>query len=251
MIKFLLPGVIVLAIILVITGVILSQRKVTPTVKSLSDEEVSTAADSSLTTQKKPVVSLPPLIPSSASESALITRLNELSKQVATLMGFDTKVDNLEKQIDDLSARLAKLESPQPYSLTSPSPGASVVTTTSTVKGPHYIYALGYGGSSNSTDWVEIPTMTIAFDPSHYPGYKSLQLETYMRVRDGNGKAFARLYSSGTAATSSEVSSTNYQDEWVSGGAFTWNSKSTFTLQIKSLTGYDTYISNARLKINF
>ncbi len=252
--KILIPGVIGLAVILVLIGFLLSWRNSPKTTKTVSTQSSVNSADTTTSTAKTPAVSLPPLIANNASESALIARINDLSKQVAELKGFDIKADNLEKQIDDLNRRLSKYENPTSYSVTSLSPAASATTTTSTnstVNGPYYIYALGYGGSSNSTDWTEVSTMNIAFDPSLYPGYKSLQLETYMHVRDGNGKAFARLYASGTPATASEVTSTNYQDEWVSGGTFTWNSKSTFTLQIKSLTGYDAYISNARIKVNF
>lgn len=231
-------------------GFILSQKK-SPSInnKTATEQWAETTGSPTLETA---AVTLPPLVTSSASESALIARVNELSKQVATLQVYSTKADNLEKQIDDLNTRLSKLENQQPYSITSPSPGASVVTTnTSSIKGAYYIYALGYGGSANTTDWTEVTTMTIAFDPALYPGYKSLQFEAFMHVRDGNGKAFARLYASGTPASASEVSSNNYQDEWVSGGTFTWNSKSTFTIQLKSLTGYDAYLSNARLKINY
>lgn len=251
MIKFLLPGVIILSLVLVITGFILSQRKALQGVKAPAEETVSTATDSPFTTKKTPAVTLPPIVASSASESALVVRINELSKQVVALQGFDTKVDNLEKQIDDLNTRLSRLESPPPYSAASPSPGVSAITSGTTIKGAYYIYALGYGGSTNSTDWTEVSSLNIAFDPANYPGYKSLQLEAYMRVRDGNGKAFARLYASGTVATASEVTSTNYQDEWVSGGTFTWNTQATFTLQIKTLNGYDTYLNTARLKINY
>lgn len=238
-----------MALVFIVAGFILSQKK-TPNVTKTATEQWAETTDTVTPTTKNTTISLPPLIASTASESALIARINELSKQVATLQGFETKNDNLEKQIDDLSTRIAKLENQQPYSITSPSPVAST-TTNGSIKGSHYVYALGYGGSVNTTDWTEIPTLTITFDPSLYPGYKSLQFETYMHVRDGNGKAFARLYASGTSAGASEVTSTNYQDEWVSSGTFTWNSKSTFTVQLKSLTGYDAYISNARIKVNF
>ncbi len=248
--KIVLPGVILLALVFIVAGFILSQKK-TPEVTKTATEQWAETTGAEVPTAITTPVSLPPLVATSASESALIARINELSKQVAILQGFETKNDNLEKQIDDLSLRIAKLENQQPYSVTSPSPVASSTTTSSSIKGSHYIYALGYGGSVNTTDWTEVPTLIITFDPSLYPGYKSLQFETYMHVRDGNGKAFARLYSSGTPAGASEVTSTNYQDEWVSGGTFTWNSKSTFTVQLKSLTGYDAYISNARIKINF
>jgi hypothetical protein len=248
-IKIVLPGVILLALILIVAGFILAQKKSVPA-KTATEQWAETTEqmpDENIT----PNVSMAPLITSTASESALVARINELTKQVATFQTSDAKIDNMQKQIDDLNRRLSKYENPTSYSVNSPSPGASAAVSSSAMSGPQYIYALGYGGSTTSTDWTEIPSMTIAFDPTDYPGYKSLQLEVYMHVRDGNGQAFARLYTSGTAATSSQVSSTNYQDEWVNGGNFTWNTAATFTIQIKSLNGYDAYISNARIKINF
>ncbi len=247
--KIILPGVILLALILVVAGFILSQKKSIPA-KTATEQWAETTSQYP-TEKTTPVVSLPPLVAATASESALIARINELTRQVATFQTSDAKIDNMQKQIDDLDRRLSKYENPTSYSITSPSPGASTAVSSNSFSGPQYIYALGYGGSTTNTDWTEIPSMTIAFDPTDYPGYKSLQLEVYMHVRDGNGQAFARLYTSGTAATSSQVSSTNYQDEWVNGGNFTWNTAATFTIQIKTLNGYDAYISNARIKINF
>lgn len=249
MIKFLLPGAVIVSLVFVVIGYILSQRQPIPV--SVEQEDTITSPAETVASSITQDVVIPAPLTSQASDSAILTRVNELSKQIAGLVGMNTKVDNLEKQIDDLSTRLAKLENPQSFSITSPSPGASVASSNGLVKGPMYLYALGYGGSTTQTDWSEIPTLNIAYDPAWYPGYKSLQLEVQLRVRDGNGKAFARLYASGTPATASEVTSANYQDEWVSGGTFTWNSKSTFTIQLKSLTGYDAYVSNARLKINF
>jgi hypothetical protein len=247
--KIVLPGVILLALVLVVAGFILAQKK-SPSVQTAAEQSIDTT-DQYTEEKTTPKVSLPPLVAVTASESALVARVNELTKQVATFQTSDAKLDNMQKQIDDLNRRLAKYETPTSYSISSPSPVSSAVVSSSTVTGPHYIYALGYGGSTTSTDWTEISSMTIAFDPSDYPGYKSLQLEAYMHVRDGNGQSFARLYTSGTAATSSVVSSTNYQDEWVSGGTFTWNTAATFTIQIKTLNGYDAYLSNARIKVNF
>lgn len=251
MLKFILPIVIVGLLLSAVVGFFLYQRQTTPKIKQATLQQETFLKDSTPTTSTTTETSVPPPLELSAEDTVIVSRINDLAKQIARLTSFDTKVDNLEKQVDDLNSRIAKLEGGTTTFSVTPSATPVAVVTTTKVTGPMYLYSLGYGGSSPNTDWTEVSTMTLAFDPALYPGYKSLQLEAYMRVRDGNGKAFARLYSSGTAATSSEVSSGNYQDEWVSGGAFTWNSKSTFTIQIKSLTGYDTYISNARIKVNF
>ena len=246
MIKYILAAVVILSLLLIGTGLFLQRRN------SASTQPIQTVTeqDDPISPAETMKLNLPTPLESNASDSAILVRINDLTKQVATLMGFNTKVDNLERQIDDLNDRLSKLEKNQSYSIASASPASSSQVVSST-RGPEYLYALGYGGNSTSTDWTEVSTLSIAYDPALYSGYKSLQLEVYMHVKDGNGKAFARLYSAGTAAVASEVSSGNYQDEWVSGGTFTWNSKASFTMQIKSLTGYDAYISNARLKINF
>ncbi len=251
MLKFILPIVIVGLLLSTVVGFLLYQRQTTPKVKQAVIQKQDTVDQSNPASPITAEASVPPPLELSAEDTVIVSRINDLAKQIAKLTGFDTKVDNLEKQIDDLNSRIAKLEGSTTTYSVAPSATPVAVATTAKVTGPMYLYALGYGGSSPSTDWTEISTMTLAFDPAMYPGYKSLQLEAYMRVRDGNGKAFARLFVSGTAATASEVSTGNYQDEWVSGGTFTWNSKSTFTLQIKSLTGYDAYISNARIKVNF
>lgn len=250
MLKYILPIIIIFSLLLSLSiGYFFYQRR-TPTkvntnlVSSSSLDEEAESLSSAVAS-----ASVPPPLELSAEDSAIVSRINDLARQIAKLTGFDTKVDNLEKQIDDLQARLFKLEG---GGLVTILPSASpVVASTSKVAGPMYIYALGYGGSTGNKDWTEITTLNLSFDPSLYPGYKSLQLEAYIRVKDGNGKAFARLYTSGTPANASEVSSGNYQDEWVSSGVFTWNSKSTFTIQMKSLTGYESFISNARIKVNF
>lgn len=250
MIKFLLPAVIILTIVAIAIGFIIYQRRSSPVPSSQISEQIS-ASDAPVSS---PEIRLPLSSPlaETSTQSAIVVRINELTAKTNGIPDLTTRIAFLEKEVDDLNTRLTKLENnPQPSTAPAASTTTSTPTSSTSGVGVQYIYALGYGGSSNQTDWSNLSSLAISFDPAQFPGYKSLQLEVLMHVRDGNGKAFARLNAAGTPVTSSETTSTNYQDEWVSSGTFTWSSKANFTFQLKSLTGYDTYLSNARLKINF
>lgn len=200
-----------------------------PAVPDLTPESPNPSATSSA----NPKPSSTPIKNLSAADSA---------SKISTL---ENKIQTLENSISNLQSRLTQLEG------TKTTTSTSTQTSSSSSKATQYIYALGYGGSSTATDWTEISTLNVTVDPSLYVGYTSMQLEAFIRVKDGNGQAFARLYSAGSSVGSSELSTTSYQNTWVSSGNFTLSSKKTYTFQVKSLTGYETFLENARLKINF
>lgn len=185
---------------------------------------------------------------SSASELAA-----QLSKPLPSNADSNTKISLLENKIKaletsniQLATRISKLESiDSATTLTTPA------STTSNSKAPQYIYPLGYGSSTTKTDWTEITTLSVVIDPALYSGYSSMQLEGFIRVRDGNGRAYARLYSNGLAIVPSEISTTSWQNTWISSNTFTVSSKKTYTFQVKSLTGYEAFIEDARIKINY
>jgi hypothetical protein len=160
----------------------------------------------------------------------------------------ESKLADLDNKMGSLITRMNQLEAQKTTSSTSLT---STAPTTSTSKYPQYIYPLGYGGSSSAADWTEITTLTITIDPSLYPGYKDMKLEAYIRVKDGNGKAYARLYSSTSPVVLSEVSTTSFQNTWTSSGGFSLSGKKTYTFQVKSLTGYEAYLENARVVVNY
>lgn len=155
------------------------------------------------------------------------------------------RLNALEVSIADLQAKIKKLESGSQSQL-------GIQTTAK--KSPAYILSLGSGDSTTKTDWTTANNIDITIDPAEFPGYTSMQLEAYLKVKDGNGKAYARLHDSATGLSelSSEVSTSSENFTWAQSPTFTINgSKKTYKFQIKSLTGYEAFIQAARVKVNF
>lgn len=176
-------------------------------------------------------------LPENTNITTLITKVNSL----------ENKIKVQDNTITDLTTRLRRLEAAS-------SAAPTAVQAPATTQAPVYIYALGTGGSVTSQDWQEVSTLSITIDPASYPGYKNMSLEALIRVKDGNGTAYARLYSSsdGQSIGESQVQTSSYLDTWVaSSQTFKVSSKKAYTFQLKSLTGYDAYISNARVKVNY
>lgn len=170
-----------------------------------------------------------------------ITSLNQKVNQVAG-NNLVTRVTNLETAVTNLQKEVN-----QPNPSTTPAP------TVATKKPPLYI-PLNWVGSSTSQSYTTLSTQQIKIDPADYPGYTSMQFEVSMRVYQGNGQAFARLFdtTNSTAVLSSEVNTTSEDYIWLSSNGFTLTGGAhTYALQLKTLTGYTTDVQSARIKINF
>lgn len=248
MVKILIPAVIILSLWGVIFYVFFLPKKYTNPTETNQKIEDQTQIKTSGSTEVPKTLPRTSEDSQTASDSSLLTKLNELSQQIGKITSLEEKITGVEKTTEDLKNRVGNLEN---NSTTSQGSTTTTSTTTITSKYPQYIYALGYGGSTTSTDWTEISNLKITIDPSLYPGFSNMQLEALVRVKDGNGKIFARLYSEGTAVTESELSTGSYQNIWTAGPTFINSSKKTYTIQIKSLTGYEAFISDARVKVNF
>lgn len=246
MLKILIP-VILIFTVSAIALVYFSRPKPEPGILPAASPVTRTASGNSPVPTEVPR-SLPASTGGSSTDSALLATINDLSQKIGKLTALESKISNVEKTTDDLKNRVSSLES---SSATSQGTSTTTTTTVAGNKSPQYIYGLGYGGSTTNSDWTEVSTLTLTIDPALYPGYSSMQLEALVRVKDGNGKVFARLYSGGTAVAESELSTESYRDVWIGGGAFSLGSKKTFTLQLKTLTGYEAYVSEARVKVNF
>lgn len=181
------------------------------------------------------------------SVSLMIDQLNSLKSSIATASGetqtsasLDYRLKTLETSALDLKARVSALEKPIP---TSP-------PTTS--KPPLYI-PLGTGGSSGDQNWLSILTYQVELNPSDYAGYSGVILEVNMKLNQASGTGYARLYNStDSSAVSSEISTTSDKYSWLSSSSFTLSTgKKTYRLQLKSSTGTEISIQNARLKISF
>ncbi|MCL5784483.1 MAG: hypothetical protein M1142_03975 [Patescibacteria group bacterium] len=188
-----------------------------------------------------------------ALEDAVMTIAKQINKmQTSGGSGTSSDLENRVKFLEDQVAILQRQQSNGEVTGTTitPVPTASPVSQ----KQPALYIPLGTGGSSTGSDWTTINTYKITLDPADYPGYSSMQLELSLRVYQGNGKAFARLINSddGLAVLLSEVSTTFGDYTWVTSSPFTLSSgKKNYKVQLKSLTGYEAGIQNARIKVNF
>lgn len=107
-------------------------------------------------------------------------------------------------------------------------------------------------GSLLSYDWADLSTTQFYFDTSDFPGLKNIYFEANMKLFNGNGLAFARLFDSthGIGVQGSEVQTGSQKDTIVTSGQVTFFAgKNLIKVQIKSLTADTTVFNSGRLKI--
>ncbi|MBI3397095.1 hypothetical protein HY045_01315, partial [Candidatus Woesebacteria bacterium] len=108
--------------------------------------------------------------------------------------------------------------------------------------------------TSTSTDWVDATGTDITIDVvNDYGKNAAVSWQTSLKVADGNGQAYARLFdvTHGIAVSGSEISTTNNSDyQTVSSGNFTlWSGRNTYRVQIKSLNSFVVTFGSGRMKI--
>jgi len=118
---------------------------------------------------------------------------------------------------------------------------------------PQVIYIpLGGGGSTVSTDWTDVGNAEVYFDLNDYPNFSEARFEGFIKVKNGNGKAFARLYdvTHSIGVQGSDIETTNENFALVSSDPLAfWRGKNLYRVQIKSLNGYEASIDSGRIKI--
>lgn len=159
-------------------------------------------------------------------------------------LGLESRLKALETKVLDLQGQLTQLKG---------SSTTSTSTSNSSSYRPSYI-SLGWAGTSIAQDWTSITVQEIIINPTDYSGYKSMQFEANIKIHQGNGKAYARLFNStdGVFPPNSEISTTSQDYTWVSSATFTLPAgQKTYKLQLKSLSGYEASVQNARIKVNY
>lgn len=162
---------------------------------------------------------------------------------------LEASLSAVNKRIDNLG----KIQQTLPVS--SLVPTTAPVTTTSTSTGPKVSYVpIGYTGSGTySSDFGTVSGYETAIDPGNYPGYKKMVLEANFRIFQ-NGTAEVRLFNKtdGVAILNSNLSTASQSYTTLSSGGFTLAGGSkTYTIQVKSSTGYSVDLQWARLRVDF
>jgi hypothetical protein len=125
--------------------------------------------------------------------------------------------------------------------------------TTQKVSQPQVLYIpLGGGGATTSRDWADVGSAEVYLDVNDYPNLEKAYFEGFIKVKYGNGKAFARLYdvthSIGVQGSDIESASENFT--LVESGTLNfWQGKNLYRVQIKSLNGYEASIDSGRIKL--
>lgn len=107
---------------------------------------------------------------------------------------------------------------------------------------------------TTSTDWYNVPGTEFYLDYARDYGTDAYaNWDAYLKVTDGNGAAYARLYDSTNkvAVNGSEVLVSGSGDlKQVSSGQLNfWQGRNLYLVQIKSLNGYEATFGNGRVKI--
>ncbi len=153
-----------------------------------------------------------------------------------------------QKYIDNKVGQLAST----PVSQSSPTvKPVYVAPTRARVRTVTYVTIPG-SGYSTSNDWQSIESTGFYFDTRDYPGLVEIYYEATMKLFNGNGSAYTRLFdvTNGVGVQGSEIQTTSQSDTLVASGKINfWSGKNLIKVQAKSLTADTSIFSSGRLRI--
>ncbi len=138
-------------------------------------------------------------------------------------------------------------------------PGATPVSTRTTVSQPArtkvrsltYVTIPGSGNTLNN-NWTDLAGTDFYFDPADYPGLVEVYFEASMRLFNGNGMAYVRLFDTnhGIGVQGSDVQTNSQASTVVTSGKVSfWAGKNLIRVQTKSLTADTAIYDSGRLRI--
>lgn len=134
---------------------------------------------------------------------------------------------------------------------TSKPASVKVVPTRAKTRSVSYV-TIPSGGSTISQSWVDLAGTDFYFDPADYSGLVEVYFEANMKLFNGSGMAYARLYdtANGIGVQGSEVQTKLNNDTVVTSGRVSfWAGKNLIRVQIKSLTTESAVYNSGRLRI--
>lgn len=155
----------------------------------------------------------------------------------------------LENKIKEATASISEKVAALSKSTTSPQISYSPASSTLLLK-ENYI-PLGTG-STNSTEWVDLPGVEAYIAPLNYGTIKEIYFEAGLNVPTGNGRVYARLknVTGNTGLIESEVSREGSSPGLVSSGKIPVPATTIlYRVQLKSTLGADASLTSARIKI--
>lgn len=142
-----------------------------------------------------------------------------------------------------IDTKLASLPTSTPY----------IIPTLHKLKTKQVTYLpISVSGSTLSNDWVNISGADFYFDIADYPGIKEIYFEPTIKLFNGNGFAFVRLFDSthGAPLPNSEVKTKEQKDTIIISNPIRFlEGRNLIKVQIKSLTADTAIFTSGRLRI--
>jgi hypothetical protein len=101
-------------------------------------------------------------------------------------------------------------------------------------------------------EWTDVPASQFYFNKADYLGLKEIKFESNMKLFNGNGKAFVRLFdvTHGVAVNGSQVETSSQNDVIVTSESINFmDGKNLIKVQIKSLTADSAVFNSGRLVV--
>jgi len=124
------------------------------------------------------------------------------------------------------------------------------VPTRTKVKNVSYVPIPGSGNTLN-TSWTTIAGTDFYLSKGDYPGLTGIYFEANMKLVNGNGIAYLRVYdmTHSIAVNGSEIQSSSQTSTFVTSGAISlWDGYNHYVIQARSLTADTTVFESGRLK---
>jgi len=157
----------------------------------------------------------------------------------------------LEAKLNQLENTLTQLQSlPAPTTTPNRTPESALPVPVKT-KTTTYMPIPG-SGSILSYDWVNLSGTEFYFNPADFPGLVEVRFEANMRLFNGNGLAFLRLFdtTNGIEIWYSQIQTGNQDSTVVVSDPLPFRSgNNLIVVQAKSLTADTTVFNSGRLKI--
>ncbi|MEK7163868.1 MAG: hypothetical protein AAB768_01850 [Patescibacteria group bacterium] len=138
-----------------------------------------------------------------------------------------------------------------------PSPSPSTITKTvyQTVTKPKtksIVYVPIPGSGNVIGDWTSVSGTDFYFDKADYPGLLEINFEGNLKLFNGNGMAYMRLFdvTHGIAVQGSDAQTSNQTSTPVNSGSINfWSGKNLYRVQVKSLTADTAIFDGGKLKV--
>ena len=161
--------------------------------------------------------------------------------------GVEDRVSDLENKIKEI---IEEKEVKEEISVTS----MPIRTVTQAVTKTRHVSYMNISGGFGQVayEWTDVPASEFYFDKSEYPGLKEIKFESNMKLFNGNGMGYVRLFdvTHGVALSGSQVETKNQNDTVIISEAVNFMSgKNLIRVQVKSLTADTTVFNSGRLMI--